>query len=77
MKYEIPVQEKISIWQDMKVLIETNDTPEQIEKHIRDGSFASKYSPVDYIEIEYMHETEETLEQSFEQTQPCDIKEVE
>lgn len=76
MKYRIPLQEEVRVWQNVVIEIETDDTPEIIHQKMLDGDFTFHYEWTNIISEEMMLETCENIQYSYEFTKLEDIEEV-
>lgn len=74
-KYRIPYQEEIRVWQNCTAIIETDDTPEEIYKHIQTGDFISHYD-CELTADDIMYETEEIITYDFDNTDIDCIEEI-
>ena len=77
MRYRIPIQEEVRVWQNIDIVIETDDDMETIYKRMKDGSFFSVYSAEESVVNDVMYETEETVDYNFEHTSIGCINEIE
>lgn len=75
-QYRIPLQEEVRVWQDIEVIIDTEDDIDTIYQHIVAGDFISTYSFEDCTTVDTFWDTEETLDYSYENTSKDDIEEV-
>lgn len=74
--YQIPIQELIKVWQNCIVTIETDDSIEEVYKHIKNGDFMSHYDCDDIEALDIMFETCDTLDWDYSNTKMQDIEEI-
>ena len=67
MKYTMEFEEKISMWQTISIIFDTEDSIEDIKRHIADGDFTDVYN-YDVTNINQFPETESLIEADFEQS---------
>jgi hypothetical protein len=73
MKYEIPIWEKVSVWQTVNAIIDTEDDVETIYKHLKDGDFIHTYDVAwDYRDTNW--DTMESVQFDYEDIAITDIK---
>lgn len=68
MKYKIPMDELVKVWQKVEVVIETEDDIETVMKHLKDGDFIFTYNFEEYVLNETYYDTSEVLEYDYENT---------
>ncbi len=65
MTYEVVMQEQIKVWQNITVVIDTEDTQKEIYNHIQSMDFLEVYRPIDFHVLYNMFETDESMEFSY------------
>lgn len=75
-KFKVTIQEKVSVWQDLHVIIEA-ENEEEIMKHINEGDFISHYEWEDCESGEIFFETMENIDYDYERTNLNYIEEIE
>ena len=76
MKYEVKIQEQVSIWRDLIVTIDTEDTKEQVMKNLEECKFKNVYSFEDECVDDTFYETEEVISYDYDNTTLDNIEEV-
>lgn len=67
MKYRIPVQEEIRVWQSVDVYVETEDDIDTVYESLKNGDFVFNYQ-FDEISNEIMWETCESIQYDYSNT---------
>ena len=67
MKYTMEFEEKISMWQTVTIIFDTEDSIEEVKQHIAAGDFTNVYN-YDVTNINQFPETERLIEADFEQS---------
>jgi len=77
MKYIIPIQEQISVWQNIDIQIDTDDSIKEVYKHIKQGDLVPYYGIDEYCGTSIIYDTEKNLEYDYSNTSLYDIEVVE
>lgn len=76
MKYIIPIQQEIRVWTNTNIVIETDDTPEEILQHVKEGDLLYTYEVDEYGAQDFMWDTEEVLNVDYDFVELDDIEEL-
>ena len=75
--YKIPLQEEVRVWQDVTAVVYTEDNLDEVYKSIENGDFMFKYGFDDILHEEFLMETVENIQYSYEFTKKENIEVIE
>ena len=67
-RYKMTIQEQVSVWQDVEIVIETEDSIEDIEKSLKDGSLLNKYETTEMVSTHIFYDTMDSLDYDYTNT---------